>query len=1124
VIIAKKLTDPNSDFVTAINNLSKGIENFVKQFMDIVFNDDAIRTIKGWINDIEWWIESGEAKKIFWKAIEWIKNVIRQLDYVGKQLVRMGNVFTGVIITPAKAEEAGRGAGPTFRPGIRYGGSGVGGGIPAPGPTFRPGVQPGLGPHAGPTYKEPGIRSSPRQPAMAPRSSTPGQPAAPTPSSTPRGPGQPTPFVSNVPRGVVQPPSGQQPLGPIPRGGIRKYTGPQAPRIHAPSPVPNAQDRPGTTNDTRTPGPSRLGAQSGAEGVQGELGVSPGEWDAYRQGLADIESSGGKYGLIGGAGNHYSGAYQFGSAEIRDTARQLGEPPPSRDQFLRDPEMQERYLAQYTLEHHKYLMKNPKYAAMSPREKLGVLGYAHNQGPGGANRYLNTGREGRDAFGTSGAAYPKSINRRLNQLDNQGTTGAPPAGTTVTPSRPISGQLLPWPGATTGVQGAPGGPGGPAPVRPSSPTAQSPSSGAPTAPQTAIPDQSERPDLMGGEGEMEGYGRFHWGSGGPRAHPSIPYGDYPITPSTIGPWGSAHGAIGINNNKIWDSKIGRYRDGIEIHSGDGDKLDRMHTAGCFAIAQSQWPSFRKHLLAEAQKGPLYLHVRPDGFASINHDKELLPAASDQSGSPKAPQETPMKPIPPLQYPGWTPTPAQGAPGTPSGPTVTPEQRAAAGSAVTPEQRAAGQKPVMYGFKGVGGAFDQKAFEKYAQSKGYEPVTINAIQPQAAAAEAAADNARRGGGHFGAYGFSLGAQSANSLLSDPNMKSRADVVTVIGPYKSANLSNLTDHPNLNVYPDFSSGNIKPQGEGVPLTGTHMSGPGTVAALTDPGSAAKSPTVQPIPKDPGVATTGKSLVEEAQSTEASTRIHPIQQQLKDKLDFAASQTGVRVKVTSGGQPAAGPHRTGSHRHDLGGAADLELYDQKDGHMLDMRDPADAARMREFTKQSVRAGATGVGAGLGYMGANRIHIGGGNPATWGGADWIRPAWEEGRSDPASPKELQDRKDQIDKDTGDPGSPSDRKDDPGKPTEAKKSTDPATGDKPDSKPGEEHPGFKQEPVKKWPDSKKSEDTKKNGSDAKDSHIAVTNHGSPHKDKEEPHDNGGSLDHGVKVENHSDNDVKVVQ
>jgi hypothetical protein len=361
-----------------------------------------------------------------------------------------------------------------------------------------------------------------------------------------------------------------------------------------------------------------------------------------------------------------------------------------------------------------------------------------------------------------------------------------------------------------------------------------------------------------------------------------------------------------------------------------------------------------------------------------------------------------------------------------------------------------------------------------------------------------------------------------MLSDPDMKSRADTVTVIGPYKTANISNITSHPNANVYPDFSSGNIQPQGEGQRLTGKHMEGPGAVLRSLDPATAKTLPSVQDIPKDPGTATTGKSLVEEAQATEASVRIHPIQQQLKDKLDFAASKTGVRVRVTSGGQPGTGPNRTGSHRHDSGGAADLELYDQNDGHMLDMRDPADAARMREFTKQSVRAGATGVGAGLGYMGANRIHIGGGNPATWGGADWIRPAWEEGRSDPASPKELQDRKDQIDKDTGDPGSPSDRKDDPGKPAEAKKSVDPGVSDKPDSKPGEDHPGYKQEPLKKWPDSKKSEDTKKDSSDAKDNHISVTNHGSPHKDKEESHDNGGSLDHGVKVENHSDNDVKT--
>jgi hypothetical protein len=45
-------------------------------------------------------------------------------------------------------------------------------------------------------------------------------------------------------------------------------------------------------------------------------------------------------------------------------------------------------------------------------------------------------------------------------------------------------------------------------------------------------------------------------------------------------------------------------------------------------------------------------------------------------------------------------------------------------------------------------------------------------------------------------------------------------------------------------------------------------------------------------------------------------------------------------------------------------------------------------------VRAGATGVGAGMGYMGPSTIHIGGGRRAYWGGAPWIRGALERGEA----------------------------------------------------------------------------------------------------------------------------------
>lgn len=128
-------------------------------------------------------------------------------------------------------------------------------------------------------------------------------------------------------------------------------------------------------------------------------------------------------------------------------------------------------------------------------------------------------------------------------------------------------------------------------------------------------------------------------------------------------------------------------------------------------------------------------------------------------------------------------------------------------------------------------------------------------------------------------------------------------------------------------------------------------------------------------------------------AGIRRGGLQNTLLDQLRFAGSQTGLNASVVSGGQRMPGaPGATGSHRHDEGGAADLKLTDARTGRILDMNNPQDAARMEAFTTAAVRAGATGVGAGQGYMGASTIHVGGGTPASWGGASWIERARQAG------------------------------------------------------------------------------------------------------------------------------------
>lgn len=145
-------------------------------------------------------------------------------------------------------------------------------------------------------------------------------------------------------------------------------------------------------------------------------------------------------------------------------------------------------------------------------------------------------------------------------------------------------------------------------------------------------------------------------------------------------------------------------------------------------------------------------------------------------------------------------------------------------------------------------------------------------------------------------------------------------------------------------------------------------------------------------------------EEQQGNAKTRTMPIQPRLKSQLDYAAEQAGVRVEVFSGGQPESGPNRTGGHRHDLGGAADVRLYrvdKQGNKHYLSMTDDADREVMGRFIENSVKAGAQGIGAAPDYMGNSGIHVGGGGDAVWGASrsrdtaqDWVVAAHERGKS----------------------------------------------------------------------------------------------------------------------------------
>ena len=127
-------------------------------------------------------------------------------------------------------------------------------------------------------------------------------------------------------------------------------------------------------------------------------------------------------------------------------------------------------------------------------------------------------------------------------------------------------------------------------------------------------------------------------------------------------------------------------------------------------------------------------------------------------------------------------------------------------------------------------------------------------------------------------------------------------------------------------------------------------------------------------------GGGNVREAQN---GIRRLPLSDKLRNVLQSAARAAGVDVVVTSGGQPAypKGP-RTGSTRHDLGNAADLDLY--VGGRILSDANPADIALKKKFVDAAAAGGASGIGAG--YMGPTKIHVGFGSQALWGGAPWLK------------------------------------------------------------------------------------------------------------------------------------------
>jgi hypothetical protein len=130
-----------------------------------------------------------------------------------------------------------------------------------------------------------------------------------------------------------------------------------------------------------------------------------------------------------------------------------------------------------------------------------------------------------------------------------------------------------------------------------------------------------------------------------------------------------------------------------------------------------------------------------------------------------------------------------------------------------------------------------------------------------------------------------------------------------------------------------------------------------------------------------------IDESALTTAKIRDMPISTALRRVLLTAAREAGVEVvRITSGGQPGSRGRRTGSNRHDGGNAADLELVAR--GRTLDFTQSSDLDTICRFVASAAACGATGIGAGVNYMGPRRLHVGFGN----GPQDSTQVVWGEG------------------------------------------------------------------------------------------------------------------------------------
>lgn len=142
-----------------------------------------------------------------------------------------------------------------------------------------------------------------------------------------------------------------------------------------------------------------------------ELGISQEQFNAYKQGVADVE--GAAYNKMGGAGGRFAGRYQMGSGEIASAAAVMGIPTPSQQEFLSNPELQEKiYMGRTVLMNRRMMQLSPEYRTMSPSQRLPVLAGAQ-LGEGSLTDFLK-GKSVSDSYGVEIQRWINAAKRRLS--------------------------------------------------------------------------------------------------------------------------------------------------------------------------------------------------------------------------------------------------------------------------------------------------------------------------------------------------------------------------------------------------------------------------------------------------------------------------------------------------------------------------------------------------------------------------------------------------------------------------------------------------------------------------------------------------------------------------------------